>query len=46
MPHASVRERLRGVGAPLWWTGRDGAVRIALGNRLAVLPYAARREGC
>jgi competence protein ComEC len=46
MPHPSVRERLREAGAPVWWTGRDGAVRIRIGDRLAVLPFAARREGC
>jgi competence protein ComEC len=46
MPHPSVRERLRAAGAPLWWTGRDGAVRIRVGDRLAVLPFGARRKGC
>jgi competence protein ComEC len=34
MPHPEVRARLRRVGAALWWTGRDGAVRVGLGPRL------------
>jgi hypothetical protein len=39
-----VRERLRRIGAALWWTGRDGAVRVGLGARLhAVGTGPARR---
>ena len=30
MPHPAVRRRVREAGAALWWTGRDGAVWIAL----------------
>ncbi len=36
MPHAEVRDRLRRAGSALWWTGRDGAVGVALGRRLWV----------
>jgi competence protein ComEC len=37
MPHAEVVARARAAGAALWWTGRDGAVRVGLGPRLHVL---------
>jgi competence protein ComEC len=44
MPHDEVRDRLRSLGASLWWTGRDGAVRVGLGARLhAVGTGSARR---
>jgi competence protein ComEC len=45
MPHAEVVERIRSMGVPLWWTGRDGAVLVGLGDRLVVrgwAPVAAR----
>ena len=32
MPHQDVVERLRSQGTPVWWTGRDGAIRIRLAN--------------
>ena len=34
MPHAAVVERVGRNGAALWWTGRDGAVAVALGPTL------------
>jgi competence protein ComEC len=37
MPHAEVVQRAHAHGLSLWWTGRDGAVRIGLGPRLHVL---------
>ena len=43
MPHAEVVARAHAVGAALWWTGRDGAVRIGLGPRLHVLGTGASR---
>jgi competence protein ComEC len=46
LPHPSALARARASGASLWWTGRDGAVRVALGRQLAVLPYADARRGC
>ena len=32
MPHAELRGRLAERRIPLWWTGRDGAVRVDLGR--------------
>jgi competence protein ComEC len=46
LPHPAALERARAAGASLWWTGRDGAIRVALGDRLAVLPWASPRAGC
>ena len=37
MPHPEVVRRTHAHGASLWWTGRDGAVRIGLGPRLHAL---------
>jgi competence protein ComEC len=37
MPHGEVVRRARASGAALWWTGRDGAVRIGLAPRLHAL---------
>ncbi len=37
MPDGEVVRRARASGAALWWTGRDGAVRIGLGPRLHAL---------
>jgi competence protein ComEC len=34
MPHADVVARVREAGIALWWTGRDGAVLVALGEPL------------
>lgn len=44
-PHAEVRQRVRASALPLWWTGRDGAVVVGLGERPVVRalgPVAAR----
>jgi beta-lactamase superfamily II metal-dependent hydrolase len=35
MPHPEVRTRLAARSVPLAWTGRDGAVRVALAGPLA-----------
>ncbi|NRA08510.1 MAG: DNA internalization-related competence protein ComEC/Rec2 [Myxococcales bacterium] len=45
-PHAEVLTRLRARGTQVWWTGRDGAVRLSLGSTLAVRGQGRRREGC
>ena len=42
--HGEVRERVRRAGSSLWWTGRDGAVRIGLGGRLHVLGTGTPRR--
>jgi len=42
MPHAEVLSRARRAGLPVWWTGRDGAVMIGLGERLTVWGYGER----
>ena len=34
MPHREVLERARAAGIPVWWTGRDGAVLVGLGQPL------------
>jgi competence protein ComEC len=44
MPHAEVLARLVARDIPLWWTGRDGALRIALDEGLAVHPQGAPRS--
>jgi competence protein ComEC len=36
MPHADVVARARGAGYAVWWTGRDGAVLVSLGEPLWV----------
>lgn len=36
MPHPEVVARARAAGEALWWTGRDGAVLVGLGDRLVV----------
>jgi competence protein ComEC len=43
MPHAQVQQRVRAAGARLWWTGRDGAVRVGLGAALDVQGTGSRR---
>jgi competence protein ComEC len=42
MPHAEVLERAAGEGLSVWWTGRDGAVMVGLGERLTVWGYGDR----
>jgi competence protein ComEC len=44
MPHPEVRTRVRAAGAALWWTGRDGAVRVALAPRLHALGTGEARR--
>jgi competence protein ComEC len=44
MPHAEVRARARAAGLALWWTGRDGAVRVGLGPALHALGTGAPRR--
>ncbi|HKJ24820.1 MAG TPA: DNA internalization-related competence protein ComEC/Rec2 [Myxococcota bacterium] len=46
MPDPAVRARLAGRGAPLRWTGRDGAVIVGLSPRLELAPAAEPRVGC
>jgi competence protein ComEC len=46
MPHPGVLERAREAGLPVWWTGRDGAVLVALGPRPAVASVAEPRSYC
>jgi competence protein ComEC len=40
MPHPEVRARARALGSPVWWTGRDGALVVGLGERLHVWGWA------
>jgi competence protein ComEC len=44
LPHPGAIARARRAGASVWWTGRDGALLVGLGKRLAVLPYADARD--
>jgi len=46
MPHPEVRERVTEQGAPLWWTGRDGAVLVHLGRTLWARSVGDPRAGC
>jgi len=43
MPHARVLERARAAQLSVWWTGRDGAVLVGLGERLRVWGIGAPR---
>jgi competence protein ComEC len=45
-PHPAALARARRAGASLWWTGRDGALLVGLGEPFAVLPWASPRAGC
>jgi competence protein ComEC len=45
MPHPQVRDRVAATDADLWWTGRDGAVRVSLVD-LAVRGTGPRRRHC
>jgi competence protein ComEC len=42
MPHAEVLARAGEAGLSVWWTGRDGAVMVGLGKRVAVWGYGDR----
>jgi competence protein ComEC len=44
MPDPGVAERVRAHGYALWWTGRDGAVLAALGERRWLHAAAAPRR--
>jgi competence protein ComEC len=46
MPHAEVVRRLRARGVPFHWTGRDGALRVALDSELVVSGTGRRRSHC
>ena len=47
MPHERVQQRVRETEAALGWTGRDGAVFVALNaEQLRLEPFAAPRSGC
>ncbi len=43
MPHREVIDRARAVGLSLWWTGRDGAVLVGLGDRITAWGFADPR---
>jgi len=47
MPHTEVRRRAAAAGASLWWTGRDGAVLVALSRPAlarGLAPFARHGE--
>jgi competence protein ComEC len=44
MPHAEVRARVQKASASLWWTGRDGALVVGLGETLHVWGFAGPRS--
>lgn len=44
MPHAEVVARARALGHALWWTGRDGAVLVGLGEPLHASGTGAARS--
>ncbi len=46
MPHPETFERAERAGLALWWTGRDGAVVVGLGPRLAVYGWGADAPAC
>jgi competence protein ComEC len=46
MPHPDVLARSRAQGMTVWWTGRDGAVLVGLGDPPAARGTGARRRHC
>jgi competence protein ComEC len=46
MPHPEVEARLGQRGVPVYWTGRDGALRVSLWGRLRVEGMGVRRRHC
>ena len=47
MPHAVVLDRVGRLGASVWWTGRDGAVLVALRAPLTAWGFGDREApGC
>jgi competence protein ComEC len=45
-PHPGSVARVRAAGAPLWWTGRDGAVLVRLGDLLAAHGFGPAGARC
>ncbi|HXV36040.1 MAG TPA: DNA internalization-related competence protein ComEC/Rec2 [Myxococcota bacterium] len=45
MPHSQALRRARAAGLPVWWTGRDGAVMVALAGPVAAWGFGERRSG-
>ncbi len=46
MPHPEVVRRARAAGESLWWTGRDGAVLVGLGQPFYVRGWAPAAARC
>jgi competence protein ComEC len=46
MPHAQVLARVRARATSLFWTGRDGAVIVGLGDAVVARGSAPRRAHC
>ncbi|MCC6642005.1 MAG: DNA internalization-related competence protein ComEC/Rec2 [Deltaproteobacteria bacterium] len=46
MPHPEVVERLGAAGVPWYWTGRDGAVLVALSPDLGVRAFGGEPLAC
>ncbi|MBW2714759.1 MAG: DNA internalization-related competence protein ComEC/Rec2 [Deltaproteobacteria bacterium] len=44
MPHADVLARAEEAGFAVWWTGRDGAVMVGLGERITAWGYGDRMD--
>jgi competence protein ComEC len=44
MPHADVLARAEEAGLPVWWTGRDGAVLVGLGEQITAWGYGDRMD--
>jgi len=45
MPHPEVLARAQAAAASVWWTGRDGALIVGLGEPLHVWGWAASARG-
>ena len=47
LPSAETMDRLKAAGDAVWWTGRDGALFVALAPELVVWGWAERAQsGC
>ncbi len=42
MPHTDVLARAEERGLSVWWTGRDGAVMVGLGEQITIWGYGKR----